>query len=136
MALHLENSAPAGAGRTVKLNAKEYGEDVSNLAAAIATKREAEAAARAADGTVKALTAKLLAAMGDAPAATCGHAVLTRKETKAAEAALTMTSGEKIAWAKVSGLTIGNSYVNVNDIRSIYGGRDGSSRVEVAGTVF
>lgn len=134
--LHLEStSTPASAGRTVKLSPKEYGEDVSNLAAAIATKREAEAAARAADGIVKALTARLLAAMGDAPAATCGHAVLTRKETKAAEAALTMTSGEKIAWQVVTSLVVGNRYIGREEVQSIYGGRGGSTGLSVAGTV-
>ena len=62
-------AAPAPSPGLVRLDEKTWAAVVADYAAAVATKKAAEASARAADTAAKALRARLLAAMGTAPAA-------------------------------------------------------------------
>ena len=130
--LNLKPTEPRG---LVRLDKAEFGDTVRDYAAAAARQKVAEADARAAKQAADSLRGKLLLAMGDAPAAICGNAVLTVKQTAGAEAALTLKAGDKLAWSAVSGLTVGNRYVAADDIATIYGGRSGSTSLTCAGEV-
>ena len=130
--LNLKPTEPRG---LVRLDKAEFGDTVRDYAAAAARQKAAEADARAAKQVADSLRGKLLLAMGDAPAAICGNAVLTVKQTAGAEAALTLKAGDKLAWSAVSGLTVGNRYVAADDIATIYGGRSGSTSLTCAGEV-
>ena len=127
-------TAPAAPG-LVRLDTGKFGDIVRDYAAAAARQKTAEAEARAAKQSAESLRGKLIAAMGDAPAALCGNAVLTRKQTAGAEPSLTLRGGDKLAWSAVSGLTVGNKYVAASDVATLYGGRSGSTSLTVAGDV-
>lgn len=120
-----------------KLDPKVWRDDVNALVAAQATKREADAAARTADQAIKGLVAKFTKAMGEATAALCGGAVLTRKTRAGAEATLTTVDGERIPWADVASVTIGggNRVLKREEIAALFGGRGESIGLDVAGTV-
>ena len=47
-------------------------------------------------------------------------------------ASLTLQTGQKLPWASVTGLTVGNTYVQAADVQALYGGRGGSVTIEVA----
>ncbi len=93
----------------------------------------ADAEARAAKAAADAAKDEILTALAGAAAATCGNLVVTVKTGNPAPAALTTESGQKIPWDKVTGLTIGNAYVDAKEIKTIFGGRAGSVSVQVAG---
>lgn len=118
----------------VKLDVKVWRDKVIALATAQITKREADAASRAADTTIKAVQAELLLAMNGAPAALCGHAVLTPKTTSDAKATLTLSDGSKLDWTAITSLLAGNRTIPAKDVLSLYGGRSGSTSIAVAGT--
>ena len=128
-------SAETPAPSIVRIDAKLHGETVRDYAAATQRQKAAEAEGRAAKAAADALKGKLLALIGDAPAAICGNAVLTVKQTAGADAALTLKDGAKLAWSAVSGLTVGNQYVAASDVATIYGGRAGSVSLTCAGEV-
>ena len=125
-------AAPVAPG-LLKLDPLAWGDKIRKFAILAAEKRRLDAEARAADSVFKAARDELLGQLGDAPAALCGEMVLTRKTTKAAPASLTLANGQVVPWSTVSGLTIGNAYVSTTDVMKLYGGRDGSVAIEVAG---
>lgn len=125
-------SSPAGS--IARLDPRVWKAEIQAYILAKATKKEADAASRAADSTIKAFVARALDAMKGAPAATCGSAVLTRKETSAANASITLRDGSKIAWSDVTSVLVGNHTIAAADVATIYGGRSGSTALEVAGT--
>jgi hypothetical protein len=125
-------AAPVAPG-LLKLDPRAWGDKIRKFAILAAEKRRLDAEARAADGVFKTARDELLGQLGDAPAALCGEMVLTRKATKPAPASLTLASGQVVPWSTVSGLTIGNAYVASSEVMKIYGGRDGSVSVEIAG---
>ena len=125
-------AAPVAPG-LLKLNPLEWGDKLRKFAIIAAEKRRLDAEARAADSVFKAARDEILGQLGDAPAAICGGMVITRKTTKAAPASLTLSNGQVVPWATVSGLTIGNAYVAAVDVLKLYGGRDGSVSVSVDG---
>jgi hypothetical protein len=107
---------------------------VRNYQQAKAAKTQAAAAAEAADRTYKAHKAELLKAMADAPAAVCGNMVLTKHQRSGAGASITLKSGQKIAWADVGLVMLGDtSVIEPADITTIFGGRTGSVEIEVIG---
>ncbi len=132
MSLHLSNPS-----KTVTTEIKRLPESmlptVREYAAAVQAKKEADAASRAAENVIKGRKAAISAAMEGATTAICGHAVLTLSQTADAPAALTLKTGEKIQWALVSGLTVGNQYVAAENVYTIFGGRAGSTKLEVKG---
>ena len=107
--------------------------DIENLAKAKATKKAADAEARAADSVVKALTAKLSLAMGAAVSAVCGEVTLTRKAGTSAEAALTLTDGRKVPWTTVTSVLVGNQHIPAAEVKILFGGREGSVSIDVTG---
>ena len=117
-----------------KLDRKTWATKLRDYMLAKATKKEADAASRGADSTIRAIRGELREAMGDSPVAICGQAVLTLKSTSPAEATITLCTGEKIAWAKVTGILIGNENIPAARVASLYGGRGGSEDVEISGT--
>ena len=95
-------------------------------------KREAEAAARAADKIVKSLRDELRAAIGPTGAAICGNMILSVKEGAAVAASITLADGRKIDWSRVTSLVIGSEIVSAAGA-SLFGGRSGSVDIEIAG---
>lgn len=116
-----------------KLDPKHWAADVNALICAQAEKKEADATSRQAKGIIDSLAAKILQTMGDAAAAICGNAVLTRKSTAGAKAALTLMDGSRISWDDVTSVLVGNRTVLRADIATLYGGRSESVSVEVKG---
>ena len=96
--------------------------------------QNADAEARAAKAAADAAKEEILAALAGSTAATCANLVVTVKTGKAVAPSLTLTSGQKLPWEKVSGLTVGNQYVDAEEVATLYGGRSGSVAIEVAGT--
>ena len=96
---------------------------------------EADAAKKVAD----AAKAVIVKAMGDATAAVCGEAVVTRADVKPVEATITLASGEKITLAKVVMLILAGDKpgshrtVDGNEIAQTYGGRTGFTKLSVGG---
>lgn len=117
----------------VRMDKKTWAARVGDYIIARATKKEADAASRAADTTIKALRGQIREAMGGNPTALCGNAVLTLKTTSAAEAALTLKDGSKLAWADVTAVVVGNRHIPRADVISLYGGRSASEDVECTG---
>jgi len=117
-----------------RLDLRTYKSKVEDLIMAQQTKKEADAAARAADATIKAIVAELSEAMNGAPAALVGGAVLTVKQTSGAAAALTLKDGSKKLWADVTSVLIGNLTIRQNEIMTVFGGRGGSETINVTGT--
>ena len=75
----------------------------------------------------------LAAAMDGATTALCEHAVLTLSQTADQAAALTLTSGEKVLWAGVTSVLVGNRHIPVAEIVTLFGGRVGSVKLDVKG---
>lgn len=117
----------------LKLPPKAWEAKIRDYAIARQTQKESEAAARAAGSVRTPLRDELLFAMGDSPAAICGDIVLTVKRSAGAAAALTLTDGSKVPWATVTSLLVGNRTIPVGDIKTLFGGRDGSVDVDVTG---
>ena len=130
MALNLTHGATTS---LVRLDPTTWLPRLRDYVAAVSAKKQAEAAARAADKVLQPIKAQLLAALDGATAATCGNAVLTVKNSAAAEATLTLTDGTKLLFADVSGFTIGNKYIAAENVTAIYGGRSGSVTIDCAG---
>ena len=95
-------------------------------------KRETASAATAADNAHKAAKGALLRELGLAKAATCGGYVVSVTESKAAEPSITLATGEKHAWDKVTKVLIGNQWYDAAGAK-LYGGRSGSVDVNVSG---
>lgn len=112
--------------------APKWTDTIKNLLAAKATKKAADADARAADTQVKSLRAALFPAFSGAPSAVCGHYLLTLTQSKASEAALTMMDGSKVKWSDVTAVYIGNKKVPADQVASLYGGRASSQDIEVS----
>lgn len=117
-----------------KLDPKVWSDDIHRMICAQAEKKEADATSRAAKGVIDSIAARILQTMGDAAAAICGNAVLTRKSTSGAKAALTLTDGSKINWDDVTSVLVGNKTIMRADVATLYGGRSESISVEVKGT--
>lgn len=117
----------------LKLNPKTWEDKIKDYATARQTQKDSEAAARAAQGVRTPLRDEILFAMGDSPAAICGNIVLTVKRSAGAAAALTLTDGSKIPWASVTSLLVGNRTIPVSDIKTLFGGRDGSVDIDITG---
>lgn len=96
-------------------------------------KANVDKAAREADGTWKTALAEILVALNGARGATCGSLVVTRKETAASAATLTLTDGTVVKWADVTSLNVGRRKIEAEHIAKLYGGRDTSVSVEIAG---
>lgn len=135
MSLHLTATTETkSAPRLVRLPA-DMMVTVREYAAAKQAKKEAEAAARAAENVMKSTMAAIVARMDGQVTAVCEHAVIVIKTTSDSKAALTMTDGSKTPWERVSGLTIGNHYVAREDVATIYGGRSGSTSLDINGAL-
>lgn len=96
-------------------------------------KKEAAAEAKAAEDAYKALKGQIQIALAGATAAKCGPAVITVKKQKDSEKSITHNSGRVIPWSSVTSVLIGNEHVKGADIIKIFGGRDGSETITVAG---
>ena len=135
MSLHLTATAPVkSAPRLVRLP-NDMLVTVREYAAAKQAKKEADAASRAAENVMKSTMAAIIAKMDGQVTAVCDQAVIVLKTTADSKPALTMKDGSKTPWERVSGLTIGNVYVARDDIDSIYGGRSGSTSLDVSGAL-
>ena len=93
----------------------------------------ADAEARAAKAAADAARDEILAVLAGATAATCGSLVVTVKTGKPVAPSLTLVSGQKLPWDKVTSLIVGNVNVPASDVQTLYGGRNGSVAIEVAG---
>ena len=131
-AFKTQETAPATPSSMVRLS-DDLLPKVRDYADAKQTKKRADAEGRAADAVIKGTGAMLLEKMAGAPAAICGEMILTTKSTASADAALTLTDGSKILWKDVTMLVIGNKTVMTTEIQTLFGGRSGSTSVEVAG---
>lgn len=96
-------------------------------------KKEADAASRIQDQIIKQLKYELREAMQGAPVAQCGNALLSEKTTAGSPAALTLTDGSSIMFADVTSILVGNRTIERSQIAKIFGGREGSVDVTVAG---
>lgn len=92
----------------------------------------ADAEARATKAAADAAKAEILAALAGAMAATCGNLVVTVEKGKSAAASLTLSSGQKILWEKVTSLIVGNENVPAADVQTLFGGRAGSITLTIA----
>lgn len=133
MALNLTHGATAS---LVRLDPTTWLPRLRDYVATASAKKQAKAAARAADKALQPIKAALLSALDGATAATCGNAVLTVKNSAAAEATLTLTDGSKLLFADVSGFTVGNRYIAAENVTAIFGGRAGSISIDVAGDLW
>ena len=95
--------------------------------------QKADAEARAAKAAADAARDEIIAALAGATAATCGNLVVTVKTGKPVAPSLTLETGQKIPWDKVTSLIDGNVNVPASDVKTIYGGRNGSPTVEIVG---
>ena len=93
----------------------------------------ADAEARAAKAAADAAKDEILAALAGAAAATCGNLVVTVKTGNPAPASLTLETGQKIPWDKITSLIVGNVNVPAADVKTIFGGRSASTSIQVAG---
>ena len=93
----------------------------------------ADAEARAAKAAADAAKDEILTALAGAAAATCGNLVVTVKTGNPAPASLTLETGQKIPWDKITSLIVGNVNVPASDVKTIFGGRAGSVTLSVAG---
>ena len=96
-------------------------------------KSAADKAAREHESLWKAAKSEILAAIGDAPGAVCGDLVLTVSCAKPAEKTLTLATGEVIPWSKVTSLLVGNVTVPAAQVVRLYGGRESSPDISIAG---
>lgn len=112
--------------------APKWTDTIKNLLAAKATKKAADADARAADGQVKSLRAALFPALSGAPSALCGHYLLTLTESKAVEPALTLTNGTKVRWSEVTAITVSGRRIAASEVASLYGGRASSQDIDIS----
>lgn len=135
MSLHLTATAPVKTEPRLVRLPTDMLVTVREYAAAKQAKKEAESAARAADNVIKSTMAAIIAKMDGQVTAVCEHAVIVLKTTADSKAALTMKDGSKTPWERVSGLTIGNQYVAREDVDTIYGGRSGSTSLDVSGAL-
>jgi len=117
----------------VNLAPKTWRDELVRAAGLRRAKTVADKAAREADSTWKTVMAKILAALNGAPGATCGGLVVTRKDTVASPATLTLTDGTVVKWADVTSVSIGRQKIDASQIAKLYGGRDASVSVEIAG---
>ena len=95
--------------------------------------QKADAEARAAKAAADAAKDEILTALAGAAAATCGNLVVTVKTGNPAPASLTLETGQKIPWDKVASLLVGNVVVPAGDVKTIFGGRQGSPTLSVTG---
>jgi hypothetical protein len=131
MSLHLTN-AETTTPAMVRLPAS-FMPTIKEFAAAQEAKKQADAAARAADATMRGLQGALEAAMQGQDTAVCEHVVLALTHAREVPATLTLSNGSKIAWTQVTGLTVGNAYVAATDVTTLFGGRSGYTRLNVKG---
>lgn len=129
MSLNLTGTASPG---IASLDPAVWAPKLRTYAALRERQQEADAEARAAKAAADAAKAEILAALGSATAATCGNGIVTVKVGKDVPASLTLQTGQKLPWASVTGLTVGNTYVQAADVQTLYGGRGGSVTIEVA----
>ena len=101
---------------------------------AVTRKKIADAEARSADSQAKAIRAKLLHAMGDAPAVAIGNAVLTTKAGSDSPSTLTLSDGSRILWSSVVSVLVGNRTIPAQEVTTLFGGRANPATVEVTGT--
>lgn len=117
----------------IALDPAQFSTVVRQYALAKADKKEAEAKARAFDKVVKADRQILSTAMEGYVAATCGHAVLTIKESAPKEGAITLKDGRRILLTDVSYFMVGKERVAMSDVKTLYGGAAGSEDIDVVG---
>ena len=106
---------------------------VREYAAAKKAKSDADKAGRNADNVMKSTRAKIMDMLNGSKTGLCGHAVLTVKDTKESVKTITLTDGSTIEWSRVTGLTVGNQYIDANSVAGIYGGRSGFATLDVTG---
>ena len=94
--------------------------------------QKADAEARAAKAAAVAARDEILAALGDATAATCNNLVVTVKVGTAAPASVTLATGQRILWDKVASLLVGNVVVPAGDVKTLFDGRAGSVSLSIA----
>jgi hypothetical protein len=96
-------------------------------------KAQAEKQAREADKLWKAAQTEILIALGNAPGATCDGLVVTKKEAAPSAATITLTNGTVIPLSNVTAIVVGKSRIDADQIAKVYGGREASPSVDIAG---
>ncbi len=119
--------------KILQLDKKKWKDAILNFIAASLTKKNAAAAARAADAAYAVARDDVRVAMRGAPIAQCGNAILQSKTTAPAKATLTLANGEIVDFAKIDYFMAGNVRIERDQIAKIFGGRSGSEDVTVSG---
>ena len=130
MSLNLTGAAPAA----IVALAPEWAPKLRAYALLRERQQEADAEARAAKTAVDASKSEILTALMGAKAATCAGLIVTVKEGKPVAPSLTLATGQKLPWEKVTSLLVGNAVVPAAEVSTLYGGRSASTTIEVAGT--
>jgi hypothetical protein len=117
----------------LRLSPKLWSEKVTAYAAAKRAQKDADTAARSAKAAADNLKSEILSAMGSNTTALCGNAVITVKNGAPADATVTTTDGRTIKLADITGVLIGNDLIPRDKISKMFGGREGSISIEVAG---
>ncbi len=129
MSLNLTGTAPPG----IAALPPDWAPRLRGYALLRDMQQKADAEARAAKAAAHAARDDILAALAGATAATCGNLVVTVKTGNPAPASLTLETGQKIPWDKITSLIVGNVNVPASDVKTIYGGRSASTSIQVAG---
>lgn len=116
-----------------KLNPKTWRAKLVAAAQLRRAKSAADKAAREHESLWKAAKAEILAAIGDAPGAVCGDLVVTTQTSAFLPSTITLDNGEVIQWHSVTSLLIGNVTIPATRVAKMFGGRDGSVDVSIAG---
>jgi hypothetical protein len=96
------------------------------------TKKATSAAATAAEKDFKAARGEILRELGTAKAAVCKDLVISVTETANADPSINI-GGTTFKLTDVTSIVIGNTQYKGSEIVSVYGGRAGSTDVEVSG---
>ena len=111
----------------------DWAPKLRTYAALKARQQEADAEARAAKAAADSARDEILAELNGSTAATCGTLVVTVKTGKDVPPSLTLSTGQKLPWEKVTSLIVGNENIPAANVATLYGGRSGSTTVEVSG---
>lgn len=115
------------AATIAKLSHNEYAADVKAYLDAKATKKQADADSRKADGAIKSLRSKLFLALKGAAAGRCGNAVITVKPGGTNPGMLTLKNSQKIPISTVKEIVYLTAdgtpdVVRGSDVEKWYGG--------------
>ena len=116
----------------IRLDPKKFGPIVADYVDNRAIEKEANAEAKAAEKMRKAAQGMLLKEIMPARAAVCGNRVLTVKEGSTSEAAITLKNGRRVLLSDVTYFMVGREKIGVDEIGTLYGGREVGPSIEVA----